>query len=201
MLRAGRISGEIRQVDLSLICGRELLLGLLGSLSDSLQGKLVGLDVHAVLRLELLNKELLHDKVKVLTAQRRVTIGCLDLEHTSRDFENGDVEGSSSEIINGEDFTVSLVQTEGESGSSRLIDDSLDLKVGDLASVLGSLSLGVIEVSRHSDDSFLADTAQVALSGLFHLHQRKRANLLRGVLLAPSLDPGITVAGASNLIR
>jgi hypothetical protein len=68
MLRAGRISGEIRQVDLSLIGGRELLLGLLGSLSDSLQGKLVGLDVHAVLRLELLNKELLHDKVKVLTA-------------------------------------------------------------------------------------------------------------------------------------
>jgi hypothetical protein len=201
MLGAGRVSRQIRKVDIGLVGRRKLLLGLLSGLSHSLESKLVTLDVHTLLLLELSDEILLEAEIEVLTTEGGVTVGGLDLKDTSGDFEDGDIESTTTEIVNSDDLTVGLVKTESKSGSGGLVDNSLDLKVGNLASVLGCLSLGIVEISRNGDDGLLALGAEISLSGFLHLHEHKGTNLLRGVLVALGLNPGIAVAGASDLVR
>ena len=59
-----------------------------------------------------------------------VTVGGLDLEDTVLDFEEGDIEGATTEI---EDENVLLtltlfVETVSDSGGGGLVDDTGDLK-------------------------------------------------------------------------
>jgi hypothetical protein len=52
-------------------------------------------------------------------------------------------------------FSVALVRTEGQGGRSGFVDDTLHVKTRDLAGILGGLSLGVVEIGRYGDHSFL----------------------------------------------
>ena len=52
-----------------------------------------------------------------------------------------------------------------------------DIETGNLTSILGGLSLRIVEVSRNSDDSILGRSAQVTLGSLFHLCQGKSSHL------------------------
>ena len=45
-----------------------------------------------------------------------------------------------------------LIHAVGKSGCGRLVDDTLHVQTGDLAGVLGGLTLGVVEVGRDGDD-------------------------------------------------
>ena len=45
-----------------------------------------------------------------------------------------------------------FVGSVAEGRSSGLVDDPLDIKASNAASILGGLPLGVIEVGRHGDD-------------------------------------------------
>ena len=92
--------------------------------------------------------------VKVLTSQVGVTGSSLDLEDTLLNGQDGDIESSTSEI---EDKNVLLtlgllVETVGDSGGGRLIDDSENLKTSNDTSILGGLSLRVVEVGGDGDD-------------------------------------------------
>ena len=48
---------------------------------------------------------------------------------------------------------VGLVETVGKGSSGRLVDDAHHLETSDGTGVLGRGTLGVVEVSRHGDDS------------------------------------------------
>ena len=56
-----------------------------------------------------------------------------------------------------------FVGSVAEGRSSGLVDDPLDIKTSNAASVLGGLTLGVVEVSRHCDDCFTDRSAEVGL--------------------------------------
>lgn len=76
-----------------------------------------------------------------------VTSGGEHLEDAVVNGEEGDIEGSTTEIIDDDlRFTTLLVETVGDSGGGGFVDDTEDLKTGDCAGVLGSLTLGVVEV-------------------------------------------------------
>ena len=130
-----------------------------------------------------------------------------------------------------------LVQPICQSGGSGLVDDAAHSQSSNLTGVAGglqecklseylhetwatNLALGVVEVSRHGDDSVGDLGAQISLCGemngvewsigatayqqtgrLLHLDEHKGANLAGRVLLALGLDPGITVGRAEDLIR
>ena len=68
-----------------------------------------------------------------------------------------------------------------------------DVHLGDGASVLGGLTLSVVEVRRNGDHGVLDIFAEVSLSGLLHLQQHHGADLLRGERLPLALDLNLDV--------
>jgi hypothetical protein len=78
--------------------------------------------------------------VEVFTSQMGITSSSLDSENTTCDVEEGDIERSSTEIENENDFLglVLRIETIGNSSSGGFIDDTKDLKACDGTGILGS---------------------------------------------------------------
>ena len=199
VLGAGGISGDERQVDVGLESGRELHLGLLSGLADTLDGHAVTGQVKARLLLEVLDEVADERDVEVLTTEMGITVGGLHLEHTLVNLEDGDIEGTSTKIEDGDDAVGILVKTVSKSSGGGLVDDTEDVKTGNLTGILGGLTLRVVEVGRDGDDGVLDGLAEVGLGSLLHLVQDETTDLRRRVLLATGLDPGITVGVLDNL--
>ena len=128
--------------------------------------------------------------VEILSSQVSVTGSGLDLEDTLLNGQKRNIEGSTTKI---EDENVALtldllVKTVGNGSSGWLVDNTEDVKSGDQAGILGSLTLGVVEVSWDSDDSVVNGSSEVSLSGLAHLDQDHGRDLLWGELLDLSLE-------------
>jgi hypothetical protein len=142
-----------------------------------------------VFALELVDEVVDETVVEILTTQVSITSSRLDLEDTLLNGQEGDIEGSSTEI---EDEHVSLtlnllVETVGNGGSG-LVDDSENVEAGNQTSILGSLTLRVGEVGRDSHDSVVDGSTQVCLRGLSHLDQDHGGDFLRGELLLLALE-------------
>ena len=197
MLGAGCVSGNEGQVDVSLLRGRELLLGVLGGLLQALERHGVLAQVDAVLLLELVGCPVDHALVPVIAAQVVVAVGGKNLNHAVREVKQRDVEGAAAQVED-EDLLLGalLVQAVGKGSGRRLVDDTLDVETSDLASVLGGLTLGVVKVRRDGDDSLGDGLAEVLLGVSLHLAKNHGADLLRREVLAINLDNG-TVAGAA----
>jgi len=164
----------------------------------------ISLNADAGLLLEVSNAVVDDAVIEVLTTKMSVTVSGLDLEDTVLNGEEGDIESATTEI---EDEDVSLtftlfVETVSDSGSGGLVDDSLDVETSDLTGVLGSLTLGVIEVSGDSDDSILDGLAEVGLSDFLHLDEDHGGDLFSLELLDLSLelddDHGLVVSTGLN---
>jgi len=110
--------------------------------------------------------------VEVLSTQVSVTGGGLDCEDTTLDVKEGDIESTTTEIVD-EDIPLLLglsgAETVGDSGGSRLVDDTENVETGNGTGVLGGLTLVVVEVGGDSDDGLLDLHAELGLSNLLHL--------------------------------
>ena len=101
-----------------------------------------------VLALELLDEVVNETVVEVLTTQVSVTSSRLDGEDTTSDVKEGDIESTTTQV---EDQDVLLlgrlrVKTVGDGSSGGLVDDTENLETSDGTGVLGSETLGVVEV-------------------------------------------------------
>ena len=188
VLRAGGVGGDIRQVDVGGGHAGQLDLGLLGGFLQSLHGDLVVGQVDALCLLELGN-QVVHDAlVKVVAAEVGVAVGGQNFDDAVADVQDGDIERAAAEVIDHDLLLGFLVDAVGQRGCGRLVDDTLDVETGDLAGVLGGLTLGVVEVGRDGDDGFGDGAAQISLGVCLQLLQDHRGDLLRGVLLAVDVD-------------
>ena len=199
VLGTGGVSGDEGKVDVSLEGGRQLNLGLFSGLADTLDGHAVARQVNARLLFELLHDVADESDVEVLTTKVGVTVGGLDLENTLGDLKDGDIKGTTAKIVDGDDTVGLLLKTIGKGSSGRLVHDTENVETGNLASVLGGLTLGVVEVGRDSDNTILDGLAKVGLGGLLHLLEDEATNLGGRVLLALSLKPGVAVGVLDNL--
>jgi len=200
VLGARGVGSDEGKVDVSLGSRRKLDLGLLGGLTDTLDGHTVTGEVDALLVLELLDEVADESDIEVLTTKVGVTVGRLDLEDTALDLEDGNIEGTTTKIVDGNDAVALLLETVGKGGSSGLVDDTEDVKTRDLTGILGGLSLLVVEVGGDGDDGVLAVLAKEGLSGLLHLSEDETTDLRGRVLLALGLEPGIAVGVLDNLV-
>ncbi|GAD60122.1 hypothetical protein MBEBAB_2372 [Brevundimonas abyssalis TAR-001] len=198
--RARGVHGDEGQVDLVLGDRGQLLLGLFGLFLEALQGQLVGAQVDALLLLELIGQIIDQTQVEVLAAEEGVAVGGLHLEHAVADLQDRDVEGAAAQVVDGDLLAVVLVEAIGQRGRGGLVDDAQDLKAGDLAGVLGGLTLGVVEIGRDGDDRLLDLLAQIGLGGLLHLLKGEGGDLLGGIVLAVGAHPGVAIGALDDLV-
>ena len=132
VLGASSVHSKEGKVDVGLGRAGKFNLRVFSGFLDSLDGLDILGDVDSALLLKLSADVVDESIVKVLTAEKSVTVGRFDFEDTLLDFEDGDIEGSSSEIIDGDDFIFVLVETVGEGSGGGLVDDSENVKTGDL---------------------------------------------------------------------
>jgi hypothetical protein len=103
-----------------------------------------------------------------------VTSGSLDSEDTALDVKKGDIESSSTEIVD-EDVALLVglagTKTVGDSGGGRLVDNTENVEASNGTSVLGGLPLVVVEVGGDGDNGLLDLLAELGLSDLLHLDE------------------------------
>lgn len=152
VLRTLRGSSNVRKRDVGGAGRRQLALGLLGSFPNSLNSHSVARNVNTSLLLELSQDVVDKSNVEVFTTKMGVTVGGLDLENTLLHLKDGDIESTTTQVVDSNHRGIVLVEAIGKSSGSRLVDDTKNLKTCDGTSILGSLTLRVVEVSRDSDD-------------------------------------------------
>jgi len=192
--------------DLDLNDSREVTLGLLNFHLQLLEGSSVLLDVNVVLLLEDLDKMLSDSLVEIFSSEMGISSSGDDFENSIIDSKEGHIESTTSEIEdNNVLFSIFLVHTVGNSSGSGLVNNTENFHSGDSSSILGSLSLSIVEVSRDSDDSVMNFLTKVSLSNLLHLHEdHGRDFFRRESLLANSghlnADVRLSLLG-NNIVR
>jgi len=140
-----------------------------------------------------------HDTlVEIFTTQVGITGSSVNLKNTLLDGEQRDIESTTTEICvllvcasSLEDTTSptvdynlpllrSLVKTVSESGCSGLVDNTHNIKTSNSASILGSGTLSVVEVSGDGDDGIGDLLSEISLRDLLHLAENHGGNLLGG---------------------
>jgi hypothetical protein len=208
-------SGESEREIFSSLEGLALNSGLMGSGESSLglftlgskssEGSHVISNVELGLLLEFVLAE--DDKVviEIFTTEMGVTVGGLNLENTVLNGEEGDIEGTTSKIEDENGFLLFdlFVETVGNGGSGGLVDDSLDVESGNRSGILGSLSLGIVEVSGDGNDGVFAVFTDVSISDFLHLNENHGGDLLSheslGLTLVGDLDLGLLILSGENL--
>jgi hypothetical protein len=165
-----------------------------------LDGHAVGGEINARVFLEALDKVADEVDIEILTAQMSVTVGGFDLKDTLLDLENGDIEGSSSQIVDCDNLVLILLKTISKGSSGRLVYDTKNIEASNLTGILGSLTLRIVEVGWDSDDGVLDWLGEICLGSLLHLSENETTNLGWRVLLSSSFDPGVTVGVLDDLV-
>ncbi len=94
-----KIRGQERQRHFHGRFSRKFDLGLLSRFADSGEhGQILG-GIRAACRFDFLDQEIEHAFVEVVPAQARVAVGGEHLENSRGQFENGQIKGASSQII------------------------------------------------------------------------------------------------------
>src|ERR1700682_2340684 len=93
--------------------------------------------------------------IEVFAAEEGIAVGRLHLEYAVADLEDRDVEGAAAEVVHRDGAGFRLVETVSERGRGRLVDDAQHFKAGDLAGILGGLTLRVVEIGGDGDDGFV----------------------------------------------
>ncbi len=188
VLRSILVGSDERQVDVRGGRGGKLLLGLLGSLFQSLQRHLVVRQIDAFLLLELREHVVGQYVIKVIAAESGIAVRGQNFDNTVADLNDGNIKCTAAEVVHQDLLLALIVEAIGQSGGSRLIDDTLYLKSGDLPGILRRLSLRIIEVRRNSNDSLIHFVAQIAFRIRFQLLEDHRGDLLRGVSFSINID-------------
>ena len=192
---------DVGQVDLGRSRRRQLDLGLLGRLLQTLHRHRVLTQVDAVLGLERLGHVVDQHVVEVVAAQMRVAVGRLHLEDAVAQFQNRNIERTAAQVVNG-DLHVGalLVQAVGQCRRRRLVDDTAHFQPCDFARLLRRLTLRVGEVGRHGDDRFVNGLPQIVFGRLLHLLENDGRNLLRAVLTSVDLHARRVVRALDDLV-
>ncbi|EHH04711.1 putative NAD-specific glutamate dehydrogenase [Agrobacterium tumefaciens CCNWGS0286] len=198
VLRAGSISRDERQVDFGLLRGRQFDLRLFGSFLEALQGKLVVLQVDALILLELAGQIFDETHVEVFTAKEGITIGGLHFENAVADFQNGNIEGAAAKVVNGDGLAVLLVEAVSKRCRGRLVDDAQNIQTGNAAGILGCLTLGVVKIGRNGDDGLFDLFTEIGFSRFLHLLKDHRGNLRRGIIFVLSLHPCVAIVALDD---
>ncbi|MNJ08453.1 NAD-specific glutamate dehydrogenase [compost metagenome] len=89
--------------------------------------------------------------VEIIAAQGAVATGGKHFKHAAGQAQDGNIEGTAAQVVNGHQAFSVLVQAIGHGCSSRLVEQAQHVQPGQTRRILGSLALGVVEIGRHGD--------------------------------------------------
>ena len=89
--------------------------------------------------------------VEIIATEGRVTAGGHHLKHPAMQTQNGDVEGTATQVIDGDHPFLTGVEAIGDGGGGRFIEQTQHVQTGQSGRILGALTLGVIEIGGHCD--------------------------------------------------
>ena len=119
------------------------------------------------LALELVAEVVDKTVVKVLTTKVSVTSSGLDLEDTLLDGKQRDIESTTTQVKD-EDIALTLdllVETVSNGSGGRLVDDSEDVEASNQTSILGGLTLRVVEVGGLENGVSATNTRRTIFGG------------------------------------
>lgn len=162
--------------------GRQNAFRLLNLALELTHGLGVGGDIDTIGFLIALDEVLDNTAVEIFTTEMGVTGSGKDLEDTLTKVEDGDIKGTTTKIIdkNLAILLLSLVKAIGQSGGGGLVHDTKHLEASNFAGVLGSSSLSIVEVRRHSDNGLGDGLTKVVLGDLLHPGEDDGGDLLGG---------------------
>ena len=202
---AGGVGGDEGEIDFVSLGAGEGDLGLFRLFLDALEGVGLFAEVHAVLAFELVENPVHDPVVPVVAAQMGVAIGGFDLENAVADFQDRDVEGAAAQVINRDFLVFLLVESVGQRGRGRLVNNAQDLQAGDASGVLGGLALGIVEIGGDGDDRLGDLFAQAHFGVGLELGEDHGRNFRRAELLgfAVHLDfhGDVAVGAGDHFVR
>ncbi|KZV13465.1 hypothetical protein WN66_00079 [Saccharomyces cerevisiae] len=117
-----------------------------------------------------------------------VTSGGLNFKDTVFNGQQRDIESTTTQVENQDVFFLTLlVQTVSNGSGGRFVNNTQDIQTSNGTSILGSLSLRIVEVSWDSDDSVIDLGTQVRFGSFLHLTQDHGGDLFWGKVLGFTL--------------
>ena len=142
---------------------RQPLLGLDHGAAQPLHAFAVLGQILAPLARDVFERDAQQQVVDVVAAQVRVAVGGQHFEDSVVQLQDRDVERAAAQIVHRDDAVLALVESVGERGGRRFVDQAQNFEAGDAAGVLGGLPLGVVEIGRHRDDGLVDRHAEIRL--------------------------------------
>ena len=125
----------------------------------------------------------------------------LDLEHAVADLQHRHVERAAAEVEHEDRVVLTLlVEPVSQRRGGGLVDDALDVESGDLAGVLGGLTLVVVEVGGDGDHRAVDRFAQIGFGVGLQLLQDHCGDLRRRELLAVGFHARVAVGSGDDLV-
>ena len=193
---------DVREVDLGAGGAGELNFRLLSRFLQALERHRVLAQVEAaVFAFELVHEPFDDGLVEVVAAKVGVSIGGEHFEDAVAQLKDAHVVGAASEVKHHNLLVCRLlVEAVRQRRRSGLVDDALHLESGDLARLLGGLTLAVVEVRRDRDDRAGHFLTEVLFCRALHFLKGHGRDFLRGVLAVVDGHPWRVVVALDHLV-
>jgi len=160
-----------------------------------LQGHGVLAQIDALLAEELLRQPVNDALIEIIAAKMRIAVRAEHFEAVVADGKNRDIERAAAEIVDRHFLVFLLIQTIGQGGGGRFIDDAQDVKTGNFSRVLCSLPLRIVEIGGNRDHRLGDLSAEIGFRGFLHFLQDHRGDFRRSIGFAHHFD--LTIAGTT----
>ena len=191
MLGPVLVRGDEGQVDLGLGRCAQLPFGQLRGFLQPLQSHGILAQIDAFLFHEVIDEVINDPLVKVVATEMGVAVGGQNGENPIDDFQDGNIKRAAAKVEHRDGLFALALQTISQGCRRGFVDDALDLETGDLAGILGSLALAVVEVGGNGDDGFGHRLTQIFLGGFLQGAQNLSGNFRRRKLPVTGLDAHI----------
>ena len=147
----GRAVGQI-EVDVSPVSRGERDLGFDDRLANCLHGLRVCAEIETVFAEDVVESNRDEEIVDIVAAEVGVSVGGDHFEDAIVQLEDGNVESSAAEVVDGDDTFLLAVESISEGRCGGLVDQAQDFESGHAARILCGLALRVVEVGRDGND-------------------------------------------------
>src|SRR5690606_20462060 len=138
--------------------------------------------------------------IDIIAAKVSIAVGGLHLDYTVAHFKDRDIEGATTEVVDGNHFIGLFVEAVGEGGSGRLIDDAHHFETGNLPGVFGGLALVIVKVSRHGDYGPGNFLAKIGFRGFLELAEDHGRDFRWGEQLIGDFNTGIALIARNHFV-